>query len=171
MSRVTVKTAIVSAWRAPSGLKRRTKPMFSFEKIRQTSNDKLAATIRWSLGILFVMTGTMKIVVPELAEAWSGQLIASGLPLTTISRWSVPFIEIAVGVVMAMGLYARLAAFVITDIMVVATYVHLVVADPSLFPLQPEEPLVPLVVILLCLYVFWKGAGAGSRDLMGSLKR
>ena len=145
--------------------------MFSIETIRQTSNNKVAATIRWSLGILFVMTGVMKLVVPVLAEAWSGQLIAAGLPLYTISRWTVPFVEIAVGIVIAVGLYARLAALVIISIMIVATYVHLAVADPSLFPLQPSEPIIPLVVILLCLYVLRKGAGAGSRDLIASRKQ
>ena len=41
---------------------------------------------------------------------------------------------------MAAGLYARLAALVIVGIMTVATYVYLVVVDPSLFRLQPAEP-------------------------------
>ncbi len=137
------------------------------ENVRRTGNDSVAATVRWALGLLFVMTGAMKLVVPILAEAWSGQLIAAELPFYTMSRWSVPFVEIAVGVVMAVGLYARVAALVVIGIMTVATYVHLVVADPSLFPLQPREPIIPLGVILLCLDILWKGAGAGSRDLTG----
>jgi uncharacterized membrane protein YphA (DoxX/SURF4 family) len=145
--------------------------MLSIETIRQTSDDKVAAAIRWSLGILFVMTGVMKLVVPVLAEAFSGQLIAAGLPLYTISRWTVPIVEVAVGIVIAVGLYARLASLMIIGIMIVATYVHLVVADPSLFPLQPSEPIIPLLVILLCIYVLWKGAGAGSKDLIATTKR
>ena len=139
--------------------------LLSIENIRKTSDDRVAASIRWLLGILFVMTGVMKLVVPMLAEAWSGQLIAAGLPLYTISLWSVPFIEIGVGIAIAAGLYARMAALVIIGIMTVATYVHVVVADAALFPLQPSEPIIPLGVILLSLYILWKGGGTGSRDL------
>ena len=139
--------------------------LLSIENIRKTSDDRVAASIRWLLGILFVMTGVMKLVVPMLAEAWSGQLIAAGLPLYTISLWSVPFIEIGVGIAIAAGLYARMAALVIIGIMTVATYVHVVVGDPALFPLQPSEPIIPLGVILLSLYILWKGGGTGSRDL------
>ena len=76
--------------------------------------------------------------------------------------------EIGVGIAMALGLYSRLAALVTIVIMTVATYVHIVVADPSLFPLQPSEPIIPLGVIILCFYVIWKGAGAGSSDLLAS---
>ena len=107
----------------------------------------------------------MKLVVPTLADAWSGQLIAAQLPLYTLSRWSVPFVEMAVGALLLFGAYARLAGIVVVGIMVVATYVHLVVDDPSLFPLQPSEPIIPIVVVALTAYILWRGAGAWSSDL------
>ena len=137
----------------------------TLDEIRRTSNNKLAGSIRIFLAVLFVMTGAMKLFVPMLAEAWSGQLLAAGLPLYEISRWSVPFVEIGVGAVLAVGAFARLAVLVVMGIMVVATYVHLVVDDPSLFPMQPTEPIIPMVVLVLSVYVLWKGAGAWSRDL------
>ena len=31
--------------------------------------------------------------------------------------------------------------------MIVATYVHVVVDDPSLFRLQPSEPVIPIAVV------------------------
>ena len=133
--------------------------------IQKTANDKLAGSIRLILSVLFVMTGTMKLVVPMLAEAWSGQLLASGLPFYELSRWSVPFVEIIVGVVLGVGLFVRLAVVAVIGIMTVATYVHVVVDDPSLFPLQPSEPIIPLTVIAMCLYLVWRGGGAWSRDL------
>jgi uncharacterized membrane protein YphA (DoxX/SURF4 family) len=133
--------------------------------IRNTSENRVAGIIRIFLAVLFVMTGAMKLLVPVLAQAWSGQLLASGLPLYEISRWSVPFIEIGVGAVLAAGAFARLAVLIVMGIMAVATYVHLVVDDPSLFPLQPTEPIIPIVVVVLSMYVLWKGAGAWSRDL------
>ena len=133
--------------------------------IQTTSDDKLAGSVRLILAVLFVMTGTMKLVVPILAEAWSGQLLASGLPFYELSRWSVPLVEILVGVVLGVGLFARLAATVIIGIMAVATYVHVVVDDLSLFPLQPSEPIIPLAVMAMCLYLLWRGGGSWSKDL------
>ncbi len=134
-------------------------------ELRKTSDDRLAASIRLSLAVLFLMTGTMKLGVPTLAEAWSGQLLAANLPLYALSRWIVPFLEIGLGAVLAIGLLVRPAIVVVIGIMVVATYVHLVVDDPSLFPLQPSEPAIPLLVILIGSYVLWRGAGAWSMDL------
>ena len=136
--------------------------------LRHTSNDKLAGGLRIFLGLLFVMTGAMKLVVPMLADAWSGQLLAAQLPLYELNVRLVPFIEIAVGVVLLVGVYARLACLIVIGIMVVATYVHVVVDDPSLFPLQPSEPVIPLTVIAMSAYLIWKGGGAGSLDLKAS---
>ncbi len=134
-------------------------------EIRRTSNNKLAGSIRLVLAVLFLMTGAMKLLVPMLAEAWSGQLQAAQIPMHTVSRWTVPFLEIALGVALAVGTFVRPAAVVVIGIMAVATYVHLIVNDPSLFPLQPSEPIVPLAVIVLSAYLLWSGGGAWSRDL------
>jgi len=133
--------------------------------VRKTSDNKLAGIIRMLLGVLFVMTGAMKLLVPMLGEAWSGQILAAGLPLYSLTRWTVPFLEMFLGVVLLIGAFARVAVLVIMGIMVVATYVHLVVVDPSLFPLQPSEPIIPLIVIGLSAYILWRGAGAWSLDL------
>jgi len=54
---------------------------------------------------------------------------------------------------------------VVIGIMTVATYVHVVVDDPSLFPLQPSEPIIPLAVIAMCVYLLWRGGGSWSKDL------
>ena len=54
---------------------------------------------------------------------------------------------------------------VVLNIMAVATYVHLVVDDPALFPLQPAAPIIPAVVTLLAVYLLVKGGGSGSLDL------
>ena len=134
-------------------------------RLQKTEDDRPTGSIRLVLAVLFVMTGTMKLVVPMLAEAWSGQLLASGLPFYELSRWSVPFLEIIVGVALGVGLFVRLAVVAVIGIMAVATYVHLVVDDPSLFPLQPSEPIIPLIVIAMCLYLLWRGGGSWSRDL------
>ena len=137
----------------------------NFDNIQNTTDNKIAGSIRLMMAIMFLMAGPMKLVVPMLGEAWSGQLIAADLPFYTLTKWSVPFIETALGIVLAMGLYTRLAVIVVTGIMTVAAYVHIVVNDPSLFPLQPNEPIIPIVAIAMSFYLLWKGAGAWSRDL------
>ncbi len=142
--------------------------LVSVVDLRKTTDDRLGWTIRVVLGILFLMTGAMKLLVPTLAEAWSGQLVAAELPFYTLSRWTVPFVEMAVGALLLVGAYARVAGVVVTGIMLVATYVHLRVDDPALFPLQPSEPIIPVVVVALTAYVLWRGAGAWSKDLKAS---
>jgi hypothetical protein len=57
---------------------------------------------------------------------------------------------------------------VVINMMLVATYVHLVVDNPDLFPLQPEEPIIPLVSIAVAAYIVWCGGGAWSMDLKSS---
>ncbi len=134
-------------------------------QIHTTTNDKLAGVIRLMLALIFLMTGPMKLLVPTLAAAWSGQLIAAELPVYELSRWIVPVLELFLGVVLAIGIFVRPAALAVIGIMVVATYVHLVVDDPSLFPLQPDEPIIPVIVMLGSVYLLWRGGGSWSRDL------
>ena len=133
--------------------------------VRDTSSDRLAGVVRLMLGVLFVITGAMKLVVPMLADAWSGQLLAANLPFYTLTRWTVPFVELALGSVLLTGLFARLASVAVIGIMTVATYTHLVVNDPTLFPLQPSEPVIPIGVMVMSALILWRGAGAWSLDL------
>ena len=133
--------------------------------LRKTTDDKLAGGIRVFVGILFVMTGVMKLAVPMLGEAFSGQLIAAGLPFYELNVRLVPFVEIIAGATMLAGFFTRLVSLLIIGMMVVATYVHIVADDPSLFPLQPSEPIIPLAVIAMSAYLLWRGGGAWSADL------
>ena len=130
--------------------------------IRATTTDKLAAGVRLMLAIIFLMTGPMKLIVPQLAEAWAGQLLAAQVPFYEISRWSVPFLELILGLILAVGFFARPGVVVVIGIMIVATHVHSVVDNPSLFPLQPKEPIIPLIVIVMSIFILWRGAGAWS---------
>jgi uncharacterized membrane protein YphA (DoxX/SURF4 family) len=140
-------------------------------RLQSTSSEKLAGGVRLMLAVIFLMTGAMKLLVPQLSDAWSGQLVAANIPLYSVSLWTVPFVELVLGVLLAVGLHVRLAAVAVSGIMAVATYVHVVVDDPSLFPLQPSEPIIPLVVIAMSFYILWRGAGAWSMDLKATQER
>jgi len=115
----------------------------------KTTHNKYAGVIRIFLGGMFLTTGIMKLTIPLLAAAFAGQLQSAGIPFHEFNIWFVPVFEVFVGVLLFIGLMSRLGALVAIGLMVVATYVHVVVDDPSLFPLQPEQPIIPIVVIVL----------------------
>lgn len=134
-------------------------------RVQHTNSSSPAGVIRLLLGLLFLSTGVMKLVVPGLRDAFSGQLAGAELPFHALNMWLVPIIEVVVGGMFLLGLFGRLASLVAIGMMIVATYVHVVVHDPELFPLQPQAPIIPLVAILLCLYILWTGSGSWSIDL------
>ena len=137
--------------------------------IRNTGPDGVAASIRILLGLVFIGAGAAKYLVPMLAESWSGQLTAAQVPFYTLSLRLVPLVEITVGVALLVGAYVRIAALMVMGIMVVAIYVHVVVDDPGLFPLQPGLPIIPIGVMVLSSYLLWRGAGARSLDLQATM--
>ena len=123
------------------------------------NSDGVARRWHIALGVLFGMTGAMKLLVPALGTAFAGQLAQAELPFLQLSRWGVPVLEMAIGLALLAGWYTRLATLLVIPIMLVATYVHLVVDDPSLFPLQPEAPAIPLTVLLVAGYLVWRDLG------------
>ena len=136
--------------------------------IRNTRNDRVLGVIRIFLGVLFVATGSMKLLVPVLWTAWSGQLTQARIPLYEFNLYFVPVVEIITGLLLGIGLFSRVGALVVILMMAVATYVHLVVQDPTVFPLQPGEPVIPIITLGMAAYVVWRGGGAWSLDLKTS---
>ena len=135
------------------------------DSVRRTSPSAALGVTRVALGVLFVMTGIMKLTVPMLWNAFDIQLTEAGVPLKELNLWAVPFIEMVVGSLLLTGYLARLGAVFAVPIMLVATYVHSVVDHPDALPLQPSEPIIPLVVLPLAVLVIWRGGGAWSLDL------
>jgi uncharacterized membrane protein YphA (DoxX/SURF4 family) len=136
-----------------------------FDQLRITSHNRLAGVLRLLLGLIFVMAGVLKVTVPHLGKAFEGQLAAAEIPFRELSLLTVPFVEMLVGVTLLLGWQTRLSATVASAIMLVATYVHLAADDPALFPLQPVEPIGPLILLAALLYLLWRGGGAWSMDL------
>jgi uncharacterized membrane protein YphA (DoxX/SURF4 family) len=116
------------------------------------------------LGLLFLMTGVMKFAVPSLREAFSGQLTAAGIPFHAFNMWAVPAAETGLGALLVLDRLARLATLSAMGIMAVAAYVHVAVNDPALFPVQPQAPVIPAVVMVLGTYLLWIGSGGRSRS-------
>jgi uncharacterized membrane protein YphA (DoxX/SURF4 family) len=74
----------------------------------------------------------------------------------------LPVAELVVGALLILGVLTRPAALIVVGMMLGATYVHVVVDDPSVFPLQPNAPIIPIVVIALATFVLIGGAGSWS---------
>ena len=122
--------------------------------------DATLGTIRILLGALFVMTGSMKFLVPTLRVAWSGQIRLAKLPFYTLTFWLLPVAGLVVGALLILGVLTRLDVLAVVGMMLGATYTHVVVDDPSVFPLQPHLPIIPVVVIALAIVVLVGGAGS-----------
>lgn len=121
--------------------------------------DAVLGVVRILVGGLILMSGVMKLAVPRLREAWSGQLRLARLPFYGPTFQLFPVVEVAVGVLLVLGVWTRPAAAVVLLMMLGAIYVHIVVDDPSVFPLQPNAPIVPVGVIALTVFVLVGGTG------------
>jgi uncharacterized membrane protein YphA (DoxX/SURF4 family) len=132
------------------------------DPVQKNFSYKLAGVLRILLGFMFFMAGILKIVVPSLGQAFSGQLIAASIPFHGFVLFAFPIVETVIGIFLLVGFQSRLSAAAAAASMVVATYVHIAVEDPSLFPLQPVEPIGPLMLLVIATYVIWKGGGAWS---------
>ena len=135
------------------------------DRLRNTSDDSIGGVLRLLLGVVFFLAGILKVIVPSLGQAFSGQLNAANIPLQEIVLFTFPVVEMVLGVLLVVGFHARLSAAAAAVSMIVATYVHVAVEDPSLFPLQPIAPIGPLMLLAMALYVLWRGGGSWSIDL------
>jgi putative oxidoreductase len=133
--------------------------------IRKTLPNKFVGVIRLMLGIIFIMTGMMKLTMADFGAAWSIQLIEAEIPFYTFNYWFVPVFETILGIVLLLGYSSRIAALMILPVMLVAIYVHLTVSNPAAFPAQPQEPYIPIAVIIMALIIIMKGGGKWSMDL------
>ena len=107
-------------------------------ELRNTSDDNIGGVLRLLLGAVFFMAGILKVIVPSLGQAFSGQLSAANIPLQDIVLFVFPIVEMVLGVLLMVGFHARLSAAAAAASMIVATYVHVAVEDPShLFFDQP----------------------------------
>jgi len=105
---------------------------------------------------MFLMTGAMKIMLPDFGEAFLIQLTEANIPFSEINFWIVPIIELAIGTMLLFNYKTSIALLLIVPIMLVALYVHIVVSNPAAFPAQPKFPIMPIFVIIMDIYLLIK---------------
>lgn len=139
------------------------------KNLRQTLPNKFVGVIRIFLGVIFMMTGAMKLTLADYGAAWSIQLIEAEIPFYAFNYWFVPVFEVILGIVLFLGYYSIIGALMVLPIMLVAIYVHLTVSNPGAFPSQPQEPYMPIAIIILAFFVMKKGGGNWSMDMKSQL--
>lgn len=135
------------------------------KNLTHTKASTLLAINRILLGVIFLMTGIMKIGFEQFGSAWGIQLHEAQIPYPNLVFWLIPILEISLGTLVLIGIYSRIGAAFILPIMIVAIYVHLVVENPAAFPAQPQIPIMPVIIFVMGLFTLIKGAGKWSWDL------
>lgn len=140
------------------------------KNLRQTIPNNFIGILRIMLGIIFIMTGIMKLTLADFGAAWSVQLIEAEIPFYSFNYWFVPVFEFILGIILLSGYYSRIGAIAVLPVMLVAIYVHLAVSNPAAFPAQPQEPFIPIAIIIMSIIIITKGGGNWSLDLKSSNK-
>lgn len=137
----------------------------AFPNLQKTSESKLLALTRLFVATTFLAAGASKLIVPEMTEAFYGQLREVGFPFDEELRLIVPIVEMITGYFLLLGRMTRHFAIVSILLMFIAVYVHMVIDNPNLFPFQPPLPVLPALIILLSSPLVLFGGGAWSKDL------
>lgn len=131
---------------------------------KQSLSSTIIGILRIMLGVIFMMTGLMKLTMPDYGEAWSIQLVEAQIPFYGFTYYFVPIFEVVLGMILFIGYRTRIAALMIFPIMLVAVYVHLTVTNPGAFPSQPQAPYMPVAVMMMAFVIVIKGSGKWSMD-------
>ncbi len=130
--------------------------------LRKTNDSKITIAPRLIAALPLIAIGIGHLVDPE-----SFRLIldGAGIPMPEINQIIAPVGEIAAGILLLVGLFARAGGLVAASTMLVALYSHAVI-DPSTLPETMAMPpiVLPLIVLASALWVAYAGAGRWSID-------
>jgi putative oxidoreductase len=118
------------------------------------------AALRIVAGIMFAMHGTQKLL--GFPGGGAGPAVGSQL-------WIGGLIELVAGVLIAVGLFTRAAAFLASGTMAVAFFqFHFKMGDASILPIVNKGELAVLYCFVFLL--FW-ARGSGQASVDGALRR
>jgi uncharacterized membrane protein YphA (DoxX/SURF4 family) len=90
--------------------------------------------------------------------------MGANIPFYQVNLYLVPALEMAAGILLVSGYFARFGGLIVVVMAVPAIYIHWNV-DPKLLPLDIKFPVFPLTALVMGIMILWKGGGAWSRDL------
>ncbi len=133
--------------------------------LRKTNDSKFTIAPRLIAALPLIAIG-----IGHLVDPGSFRLIldGSGIPMPGVNQIIAPVVEVAAGILLLVGLFARAGGLAAASTMLVALYSHAVI-DPSTLPETMAMPpiILPLIVLASALWVAYAGAGRWSLDSRG----
>ena len=130
--------------------------------LRKTNDSKFTIAPRLIAALPLIAIG-----IGHLVDPGSFRLIleGAGIPMPELNLIIAPVVEVAAGILLLVGLFARAGGLAAASTMLVALYSHAVI-DPSIFPETMAMPpiILPLIVLASALWVAYAGAGRWSLD-------
>lgn len=132
-------------------------------RLRDTDPRRHLVLVRAVAGVPLLGIGLAHVLAGDLPMR--PLVEAAGLPLPALVSPVAVAVEIVAGLSLLLGLWARVGAALAMPTMLGAVYAHLVI---DVWPngAENEPPLaLPILVMLACAHVLWRGAGRFSLDL------
>lgn len=130
--------------------------------LRKTNQSKTTIGPRLIAALPLIVIGIGHLVEPE---SFRHILVGSGIPMPDLNLVVAPVVEVAAGILLLVGLFARVGGLAAISTMVVALYSHAVI-DMSVLPEAMAMPpiILPLAVLASAIWVTYTGAGRWSID-------
>jgi putative oxidoreductase len=133
------------------------------ERLRATEPHRHLLLVRIAAGLPLLATGLAHVLVPE--APLRPLVDAAGFPFAAVITPIGIVVKIVAGILLLLGLWARLGGMVGVPIMLAALYAHAVIDVWPNAPEVQEPPLaLPITVLIASGYVLWRGAGCFSLD-------
>ncbi len=130
--------------------------------IRQTSGAKHMLAARLIAGLPLLVIGVMHATG---SAPMRPILEGAGIPMPHFNAAVAPIVEIVAGLLILGGALTRVGAALAIGTMAMALFVHMKFVPTDAFSWEDEPPIVlPIVVLLSAVYLFWRGGGAWSLD-------
>jgi uncharacterized membrane protein YphA (DoxX/SURF4 family) len=140
------------------------------ESLISTKAPASVALIRLAVGAIFLSEGIQKFLFPDALGV--GRFIKIGIPAPEFMAPFVAILEISCGMLVLVGLLARLAAIplIITMLVAIAT-TKIPILLKSGFWAMAHEARTDFAMLLGCLFLLIVGAGTGSLDANWGMKK
>jgi uncharacterized membrane protein YphA (DoxX/SURF4 family) len=134
----------------------------STQDLRTTAAHRHILVLRVLAGAPLLGIGLAHVLSPE--APMRPLVEAAGFPLAGLVSPVGVAVEIAAGLGLLLGLWARVAALLAIPVMLGAVYAHLVI-DVWTNGAANEPPLaLPIAVLVAAAYILWRGPGRWSLD-------
>jgi uncharacterized membrane protein YphA (DoxX/SURF4 family) len=137
---------------------------------RSQRNDAAFVLIRVMVGAVFLSEGIQKFLFTETLGA--GRFTKIGIPFPELMAPFVGVVEIGCGLLLLLGLFARLAAIpLLIDMLVAVAATKLPILAMNGFWSMAHESRTDWAMLLGCLFLLLVGPGAWSLDARRAARR